>query len=101
MMQKVVGFCNLHGTGGLGKHLLSRIFCLYHFLFFKRTFYFTGNATKGYDIAIMTMLQGEKCKVVCAPKYWYGAWNSPPISPNSVVEDTIELFEWEVISILG
>lgn len=45
-----------------------------------------GGVIKAFDLGVATMKLGEKCNLICAPEYAYGATGSPPsIPPNATL----------------
>jgi FK506-binding protein 4/5 len=52
-------------------------------------------AVLALDLAVATMRRGEKCILVCKPKYAYGNVRVGPVPPDSTVEYHVELLRWE------
>ncbi|EZG64343.1 putative peptidyl-prolyl cis-trans isomerase [Gregarina niphandrodes] len=54
-----------------------------------------GQVIKGWDVCVMSMKKGEKCRVELQPDFAYGEHGSPPtIPPNAVLVFEIELLEF-------
>jgi FK506-binding protein 4/5 len=52
-------------------------------------------AVLALDLAVATMRRGEKCILICKPKYAYGKARVGPVPPDSTVEYHVELLGWE------
>lgn len=54
----------------------------------------TGEVVDGLDMALLTMKLSEKCELIVAPKYAYGAFGSPPHVPaDSTLVFLVELIQ--------
>jgi FK506-binding protein 1 len=54
-----------------------------------------GSLIKGWDVAVGSMIVGERAKFVCAPQYAYGATGVlPVIPPNADIELDIKILAW-------
>jgi hypothetical protein len=54
-----------------------------------------SDAIKGWEVAILTMCEGEVARLRCAPEYAFGAAGSPPKIPaNATIDCTLELLSW-------
>jgi peptidylprolyl isomerase len=64
----------------------------------QRPFAFTigKDVIEGWNLAVVTMRQGEKAKVTIAPEYAYGAKGSPP----SIPAHATLIFEMELVEIV-
>jgi FKBP-type peptidyl-prolyl cis-trans isomerase len=54
----------------------------------------TGQVIQGWDIAVNSMVKGEKCQVVLPPSLAYGSRGVGPIPANSTLIFEIQLHEW-------
>uniref|UniRef100_A0A1A9W034 peptidylprolyl isomerase n=1 Tax=Glossina brevipalpis TaxID=37001 RepID=A0A1A9W034_9MUSC len=55
-----------------------------------------GSVIKAFDLGVATMKLGEKCNLICAPNYAYGAAGSPPsIPPDSTLIFELEMLGWK------
>ena len=62
---------------------------------FDETLLFSEQVLKGWDIGIMSMKEGEMCRLTCQPSYAYGSCGMPPKIPeNCTLIFEIELHAW-------
>ncbi|KAA8494312.1 FK506-binding protein 1A [Porphyridium purpureum] len=58
----------------------------------------TGKVIRGWDEALLTMKEGEKCVLTIRPEYAYGSRGVPPvIPPNAVLEFEMEVLQVEMV----